>query len=208
MDYIKLNKDAYDKLANEYNERTYLINEDFWTSIYKDIHIKDFINVLEIGPGKGINLNVLKNFNSTVTAVELSKNMYDILKSNFPEIELINDNILECDFPKESFDIIFMSAVIHNFPIADAKKLLDKIKKWLKSNGYLIISTTVNDKDDEGIIEKVDYSGHISRFRHRYTKESFEQLISDTGYKIYKPYLKKEEDRNKLWYIIVCNKIQ
>lgn len=46
----------------------------------------------------------------------------------------------------------------------------------------------------------------ISRFRHRYTKKSFEQLISDTGYTIYKPYLKNEEDRNKLWYIIVCSK--
>lgn len=206
MDYIKLNRDAYDKLANEYNKRNYLINEDFWTSVYKDINLKDSANVLEVGPGKGINLNVLRNFNSTVTAVELSKNMCNILKSNFPEVNLINNNILECNFPEESFDIVFMSAVIHNFPIVDARKLLNKIKPWLKSDGYLIITTTVNDIDDEGILEKVDYSGHISRFRHRYTKKSFEQLISDTGYTIYIPYLKNEEDRNKLWYIIVCSK--
>ena len=206
MDYIKLNRKAYDMLANEYDKRTHQINDDFWINIYNEIKIKDNSNVLEIGPGNGRNINILRQFNSNVTAVELSKNMCHLIKTNFPETQIINSNILECNFQAESFDIIFISAVIHNFPIEDAKKLLIKINNWLKQDGFLIISTTINDKEDEGVFEKKDYLGNICRFRHKYTKESFENIIFETGFNIFKPHIIKEEDRNKLWYVMACQK--
>ena len=56
-EYIKINKNAYEILANEYNTRNYEIGYDFWNNIYDDLNLKNKNNVevLEIVPaGKDI----------------------------------------------------------------------------------------------------------------------------------------------------------
>lgn len=206
MDYIEINRNAYDQLAKEYDERTHEIDDNFWHNLYQEINIKQNLNILEIGPGNGRNIGILKEYDSKITTVELSEKMCEIIKNKFRDVEVINENILKCNFKEKSYDIIFISAVIHNFPLDDAKKLLNKINTWLKDDGYMVISTTINDVETEGIFEKKDYKNNIKRYRHKYTKQSFERLLYETNFDIFKPYIKKENDRNKLWYVISCSK--
>jgi len=78
-----------------------------------------------------------------------------------------------------------MIAVIHLFPIEDAKIVLKNVKKSLKEDGYLIIGTTINEKDMEGYYEKEDYNIKVKRFRHKYTKETYEKLLNECGFEIY-----------------------
>ena len=65
-EYIKINKNAYEILANEYNTRNYEIGYDFWNNIYDDLNLKNKNNVevLEIGPGNGRNVKIFKQYNS------------------------------------------------------------------------------------------------------------------------------------------------
>lgn len=210
-EYIKINKNAYEILANEYNTRNYEIGYDFWNNIYDDLNLKNKNNVevLEVGPGNGRNVKIFKQYNSNfkITVLEISENMCNIIKKNNPDIKIINSDILEYNFTNKQFDIIQMVAVIHLFPIEDAKVVLNNIRVALKENGYLIIGTTINENDVEGYYEKEDYNIKVKRFRHKYTKESYEKLLSECGFKICKKYFISENDRNKLWYDAVCKKI-
>ena len=40
-EYIEINKNAYEILANEYNTRNYKIGYDFWNNIYDDLNLKN-----------------------------------------------------------------------------------------------------------------------------------------------------------------------
>lgn len=210
-EYIEINKNAYELLANEYNTRNYEIGYDFWNNIYDDLNLrnKKNIEILEIGPGHGRNVKIFKQYNNElkITVLEISENMCNIIRKDNPDIQIINDNILDYNFENRKFDVIQMIAVIHLFPIEDAKRVLKIIGETLKEDGYLIIGTTINDKDMEGYYEKEDYNIRVKRFRHKYTKESYEKLLNECGFEIYKPYFVNENDRNKLWYDAVCKKI-
>ncbi len=210
-EYIEINKNAYELLANEYNTRNYEVGYDFWNNIYDVLNLrnKKNIEVLEIGPGHGRNVKIFKQYNNElkITVLEISENMCNIIRKDNPDIQIINDNILNYNFENRKFDVIQMIAVIHLFPIEDAKRVLKIIREALKEDGYLIIGTTINDKDMEGYYEKEDYNIRVKRFRHKYTKESYEKLLNECGFEIYKPYFVNENDRNKLWYDAVCKKI-
>ena len=210
-EYIEINKNAYELLANEYNTRNYEVGYDFWNNIYDDLNLrnKKNIEILEIGPGHGRNVKIFKQYNNElkITVLEISENMCNIIRKDNPDIQIINDNILDYNFENRKFDVIQMIAVIHLFPIEDAKRVLKIIREALKEDGYLIIGTTINDKDMEGYYEKEDYNIRVKRFRHKYTKESYEKLLNECGFEIYKPYFVNENDRNKLWYDAVCKKI-
>lgn len=210
-EYVKVNKKAYDLLAHEYNERDYEVKADFWYKIYDELSLKDKnISVLEIGPGHGRNIDIFKSYNSkfNITALELSDKMCEIIKNKHSDIKIINQDILGYDFECEKYDIIQMIAVIHLFTIEDAKLVLRKIRNLLNDDGYLIIGTTINDVDMEGFYEKEDYNTKVKRFRHKYTKESYEELLLSCGFEIYKSYFVSEKDRNKTWYDAVLQKVK
>lgn len=210
MDYIEINKNAYNQLAKEYDEREHEIGKEFWFNIYNKIGLKDTnLKVLEIGPGNGRNIKLLKELNENldITTIELSEKLCDIVKKNNPNVTVINEDIMKSKLNDKEWDIIEAIAVIHLFPICDARKLLKKINKALKDDGFLIIGTTINDNEMEGFYEKEDYNIKIKRFRHKYTKKSFEELLKECGFEIYSPHIIEEKGRNKLWYDVVVKKV-
>lgn len=210
MNYIDANRRAYNLLANEYDSREHEIGDDFWLKIYDELKLKDktYYKVLEIGPGNGRNIGVMKRYNSNfdITAIELSENLCGILRKNYNAITIINQNILEVESQSEKYDLIVAIALIHLFPAEDAKKVLKIIRNMLKDDGYLLIGTTINKEETEGYYEKEDYNIKVKRFRHKYTKESFEQLLTECGFKVFKPYIITEKERAKTWYDIVVVK--
>lgn len=210
-DYIKVNKIAYNKAASQYVERSkhwseYNLTDNDW----KEILEKELLNlehenlVLEIGPGIGRILKLFESLHCRTIGVELSDKMLEIAKENAPNTIFIEGNILEVNFEDESFDAIFIGAVIHNFPKQDAKKLLKLISKWIKPNGKILLYTTIHEKSEEGFYKKEDYNGNIIRFRKKYTESEFKEMLASAGFEIcYKKY-NTELDRNKKWltYIV------
>ncbi len=98
--------------------------------------------------------------------------------------------------------------MIHNFPLDDAKKLLSLVSSWLKTDGILICTTTVEESDYEGYEKKSDYQNKEKRFRHSYTKSSFEEIFKENFTIIDKKYKKEEDEtRYKMWQIIYAKKL-
>ena len=207
-EYIRINKETYNKLAKEYSDRDYAVQNDFYiNTMFKDLDLREGKKILEIGPGRGDRLKNFYDFNLDVTAIELSEEMCKLCTQKAPKAKIINKNALECDFDFQ-FDFIYMEAMIHNFPLVEAKKVLELVSKWLKDTGTLICTTTVEKIDSEGYEEKSDYKNKEKRFRHRYTEQTFDEIFKNDFIILNKKY-KKEKDniRNKLWQIIYAQKI-
>lgn len=206
-EYIRINKETYNKLAKEYNQRDYAIQDDFYINVMFDgLDFKEGKKILEIGPGRGDRLKNFCDYNLDVTAVELSEEMCKLCAQKAPKVKIINKNIMECDFD-DQFDFIYMEAMIHNFPLGDAKKILKMISKWLKDDGMVICTTTVEKVDSEGYEGKDDYKNKEKRFRHRFTEETFDELFKDDFVILNKKYKKEQDElRNKLWQIIYARK--
>lgn len=213
-EYIQINKKAYNEFANQHADRhnkigKYDLTDEDWVKLLSEKLLKKNINnnVLEIGPGTG---RILKIFEETLNcrtcAVELSEEMIKYAKIKSPNTLFIEDNILNVKFSENTFDAIFMGALIHNFPKEDAKKLLLLAYKWIKEEGKILIYTTIHDKSEEGYYEKEDYSGNIIRFRKKFTEEELKELVEECNFEIvYKMYT-EEPDRNKKWLTYIIKK--
>lgn len=213
--YIDVNKEAYNIFASQHAERhnkigKYDLTDEEWKKILSEKLLKPNIdnNVLEIGPGTGRILKILEyDLKCRTIAVELAEEMIKYAKIKSPNTIFIEDNILNVKFANETFDAIFMGALIHNFPKEDAKKLLKLIYNWIKFDGKILIYTTIHEKSEEGYYEKQDYSGNIVRFRAKFTERELQELIEKSNFKItYKMYT-SEPDRNKNWLTYIIEKV-
>lgn len=213
-EYINVNKLAYNKFAAQHINRhnkisKYDLTDENWIKLLEEKLLKrSSNNVLEIGPGTGRILKIFEEkLNCRTCAVELSEEMIKYAKVKSPNTIFIEDNILNVKFSKDSFDAIFMGALIHNFPLEDVKKLLLLVYKWIKEDGKILIYTTIHEKSEEGYFEKEDYDGNIVRFRKKFTENELKELVEECGFEItYKMYT-EEPDRNKKWltYIVKIN---
>ena len=205
-DYIEINRASYDIVAKEY--KTKYKNNDGANKFYEIL--QEFVlnknnngisKMLEIGPGVGTLLRIFEEKDFRTTAVELSENMASLACENSSNSVIINGNILDINFMPKQFDFILAMAVIHNFPEDDLIKLLNKIKFWLKDNGYSILDTTNNPITEAGFFEKEDYNNNVVRYRRKWKKEDLELFMQNQGFFIQDSVVYKDTTSNKEWLI-------
>lgn len=204
--YIEINKASYDIVANEY--KTKYKNNDGANKFYKIL--QEFVldkkhnkisKMLEIGPGVGTLLKIFEEKNFRTIAVELSKNMASLACEASPNSVIINNNILDINFMPKQFDFILAMAVIHNFPENDLIKLLNKIRCWMKDDGFFILDTTNNKVTETGFFEKEDYNNNVVRYRRKWKKEDLELFMQNQGFFIQDSIIYKDTTSNKEWLI-------
>jgi methionine biosynthesis protein MetW len=149
--------------------------------------------VLDIGCYDGFITEKIKNYGNEVTGIELSKEGAKICRSR--GIECVEQD-LESKFPFEdnSFDVVFGGEIIEH--IFDTDKLLQEIKRILKPNGHIVLSTPniaaltrrlrlllgINPHIDIGLISP---SGKVSAGHIRYfTIKSMKELLKRNGLRV------------------------
>lgn len=81
--------------------------------------------IVEIGPGKGILTEELIKFSKNLILVEIDNDLVQALQQKFPDIKIINKDILECDFTQDFFHNKYR--VIGNLPYYITSQILFKI---------------------------------------------------------------------------------
>jgi len=81
--------------------------------------------IVEIGPGKGALTEELIKHSKNLILVEIDSELISELEQKFPEIKIINKDILECDFSKDFFSSNFR--IIGNLPYYITSQILFKI---------------------------------------------------------------------------------
>jgi len=124
--------------------------------------------VLDIGCGIGTRACIAADFYDGVQITGIDKSAYAISQARGlfqPNLNFeVGDIMTDLDYDNEHFDGAYMLAVIEH--IKDTARLLAKIKRLLKTNGYLFISVTEN-----------NYHGDPDHV-HSFSQESLAQALT------------------------------
>lgn len=133
---VRVSEDKEWKTAKEYliflrHKRVYLYAKEF---------CKDK-NVLDYGCGAGYGTTILSKVAKKIIGIDIDKNVINICKAKYKHNNLIFQNIDSYPLPFDSktFDVIVSFHVIEHFKYVS--KYLNEIKRILKDDGVLIITT-------------------------------------------------------------------
>lgn len=127
--------------------------------------IKAGMSVLEVGPGNGrytIEAAKAVGTNGKLTTIDIEEKMIErvknrAIKENIKNIDAQVANVYQLPFQDNSFDLIYMIAVINEIP--DQNKALEEFYRVLKPNGLLVFSELFSDPDyslAKTLIKKVE----------------------------------------------------
>ena len=135
-------------------------------------------SVLDVGCGDGFITNLLSEYckhvvgvDSSRTGISLASSLVDISKADF-----VLGSVNNLPFKESAFDVITLFEVIEHIPVKLVKKALMDIKRVLKKDGILIV-TTPNPRNFSNIIfgRKIVSKKHEKEYR----QAELLQLLSD-----------------------------
>lgn len=121
-------------------------------SLLRRLNAKPGQHLLDIGGGIGGNAHqAAKEYGLLVTGIDLSANMLSIAldrahATKDTRIRYLNTDVLKYEFPQETFDIAYSRDCIQH--IDDMKALFDRIYKWLKPGGKVLITSYAKGKGE------------------------------------------------------------
>ena len=103
-------------------------------SIFKDIK-----KILDVGSAVGIFIeaNIRSEFNYKIDVCDISKNACEILKKNYPDINIFNQDL--CEVKLGNYDAVTLWDTLEH--LVDPSIFLKSIWNQLRKNGYLFLST-------------------------------------------------------------------
>lgn len=202
---IQKNKETYDALAKEYDEKT-AVRKSYNAGIFE--RFSKFITtgreILDIGCAVGLDLENFRERGFVPTGIELSGEMAKIARERNPETKILEGDFMELEIPK-NFDAVWAQSFIHLFPKKQVPGVLDKIKNCLKEGGVAYFTTTKSEESGEGWIEKTDYTGSYKRFRKHWTKQELQESFEKSGFSVLE-YYEIDDPFNKTFMIFTLKK--
>ena len=171
-------KDQYSRIASDFSKTRYK-KWDCVNDFLYDISKTD--KILELGCGNGKNIYDIKEQS---IGVDICPEFCKICRDK--GINVIESNILDVDFPEESFDYILCIAVIHHLKgEADKIKLLNIIKKILNKNGKALITGWTTQEPTRNLVDgdNIVKFGKNERYYyifHQYELYELSKKIFDT----------------------------
>lgn len=174
---------VYDKI---FNSHLFL---DARKRMFEELDFHDHAKVLFVGVGTGADLELIKNLDLEITAIDLSA---DMLKKAMGKFDDASINFLEMDaqhmeFANESFDYVVGSLVLSVVP--DANECLREMIRVVKGEGKIILFDKFISKDERLSVPK-RLLRPIIRFLGTDIGLRFEDLFSGHG-----DIMEIEEDR-------------
>ena len=115
--------------------------------------------ILEVGCGLGHISNELSKF-GTVQAMDLSPKAITIAQERYPQVRFCQGDVFNYDFGGTLYDILVTSEVIEHFPLENRKEFVKILRKRLKPDGWLIL-TTPNKKVSDKLTKEQPIENHF-----------------------------------------------
>ena len=185
MDKKKL-KDTYNKIAEDWHKDH---EKDVWwvggTDKFISL-IKKSGRVLDVGCAGGTKSKYFISKGLEVLGIDFSENLIEIAKREVPKGEFRVLDVNDLDTLEESFDGIFMQAVLLHIPRKEVESVFTKAVDKLKTGGYLYVA--VKDKIEGGTDEEVkkenDYGYDYERFFSYFSVSEMREYFENSGLKI------------------------
>jgi len=169
------------------------------------------LHALEFGCGTGLLSFQLRNSFNTITLVDNSVGMIQVLQEKITEAGIKNFKPIHIDLLEEGnstsdFDVIYTLMTLHH--ITDMNKILEVFNTKMKLGGFLCIADLVQE-DGSFHAEYDDFAGH-----NGFDRESLSELLSNNGFSIEYDKIcfeiKKQvgsETKKYPLFLMICKKI-
>jgi len=174
-------KEQYSIIASDFSKTRY----KKWNCVNNFLsNIVKTDSILELGCGNGKNIYDIKEQS---IGVDICPEFCKICRDK--GIAVIESNVLDVDFPEESFDYILCIAVIHHIKEEDDKiKLLNIINKILKTNGKALITGWTTQEPTRNLVHGDNIVKFGKNERYYYIFQQYElynlckQVFNNTDY--------------------------
>lgn len=137
--------------------------------------------ILDIGCGHGRFAYVFSESNRQVTGIDFSEQMIQIARKLAPKAEFFVMDMLDLQFPAESFDGVLASASLLHIPKQCIPSLLNRVHSFIKKGGWLHIF--VKEGNGEVFEEDIRY-GDVKKFWAYYQQDEIKNLIEASRFNI------------------------
>lgn len=138
--------------GDQVKKYTDFANNSFsWKFIEKPVikkHLNSFVDsntrILDAGCGTGRLFPLLLSLGAkseNIIGVDNSPDALQVAHKNYPEIELIESNLLDLELGKNDFNLIVSNMVFHYFNQQDYRKIIRKFAGNLRIGGLLLFVT-------------------------------------------------------------------
>lgn len=138
-------KRDFDKEAASWDERPYRVKlaTDIGDAIRKEVPITADMNAMDFGCGTGLLTLQLQPLVRSITGVDSSQGMLDVMGEKIVKSELSNVRVLRADLDKGetltgTYDLVVSSMTLHH--VKDIHRLLAEFHSILAPSGYLCIA--------------------------------------------------------------------
>jgi SAM-dependent methyltransferase len=137
--------------------------------------------VLDLGCGNGVPVaRALVDAGHDIVGVDASRAQVDLARRNVPGLDLIRADALDVEFAPASFDAVASTFVFGHIPRAEQPVLLDRIRRWLRPGGLLLLTMATGDTDDE-----LDQDWHgAPTFWASFDAETNAELVARAGFEV------------------------
>ena len=176
----------WDKISGVYDLFSYVINRKVNRQLCEEVisHVKENDHVLECACGTGMITRYLAGKCRKVTATDNSKGMLRQTERKcrgFGNVAVEYGDILDLDYPDETFDAVVGGNVIHL--LDDPYKALSEINRVCRKNGLLIIPTYVNDENSGKTSLFARSAGKAGAdFKRQFTFSNYGKFFEEAGY--------------------------
>ncbi len=171
---------VYDIFANVINAKTHKRLKEV-----VEIQISSDDEVLECACGTGLLTEVVAPRCKSITATDFSPKMLSQTEKKcrrYSNVTVKSADILNLDFPDESFDTVIAANVIHL--LDEPLKALRELDRVCRKDGKLIIPTYMN-KDSKG--RTSSFASTVGKagadFKRQFTFRSYQEFFDAAGYK-------------------------
>lgn len=165
-------------VANKSLGQNFLINNDIVKATINVLDLKQDDEILEIGPGLGALSEQILSNDCYLTAIEIDKNMVDILENTFSDnkkFTIVNQDILKFDIADFINHKTKKIKIVSNLPYYITSQILNKIilsdldfdcfiAMMQKEVGKKIINPTRKDLNPLQIILQMEYEVSIVKY--------------------------------------------
>jgi len=113
-----------------------------WVSDAMRRFVRNGKRALEVGPGSGVYIPVLKSLCDSVTVTDCERAYLSAIERRYssdPSVRIAIDDITRTKLPDETFDLILCTEVIEH--ISDSAAAIKNLYRLMKKSGVLVLST-------------------------------------------------------------------
>jgi demethylmenaquinone methyltransferase/2-methoxy-6-polyprenyl-1,4-benzoquinol methylase len=186
-------KESYDKISRFYDYFAGVFEKKYRNMALERLNIERGEIVLEIGFGTGHCLKQMAESvgeDGKVYGIDISSGMLKVSKKRLEEVGLLDRVELYCGdalkmpYEDNKFDAVFMSFTLELFDTPEIPKVLNEIKRVLKSKGRLGV-VSMSKEDGDSILLRLYEWTHKKFPQYADCRPIYlEQSIKDAGFKI------------------------